>query len=338
MGNSSDQYFRTEPVFKLKTPLLFSHRGGARETPESTARGFRHAIDVARSDVLELDVQLTLDGEFVVWHGPELSNVRIEGEADKPIERKRNKIYDFSWLELDAKAWVADPEVKDLPVEKVELSDVPKEEDRCLLLLSDFFRKFPGIPLNIEIKESFNRKINEADRKGLKDNLRAFSEILSSDTSSRPIAVVSATENHIHEFRKLNGDRFPTGLSTQEQLILLLPMPAFTMKNRALETTHNQLVSNKAMVAKVRESGGSTFVFLTEFGSWLPAIDERIPSEEEIFAILDRGVDGIMTDRPQALREMMDQWISSRSRSRVIKKYKPSSKAEPVRGTKRRLA
>jgi glycerophosphoryl diester phosphodiesterase len=335
MGNSSDQYFRTEPVFKLKTPLLFSHRGGAREAPESTVRGFRHAIDAARSDVLELDVQLTLDGEFVVWHGPELSNVRIEAEIDRPIERKRNKIYDFSWTELKGKAWVADPAGKDPPDERVDLSNVPREDDRCLLLLSEFLGKFPDIPLNIEIKESFNRKINETDRKGLKDNIRAFSEVLLNDPSRRTIVVVSATDNYIDEFRKLNGDRFPTGLSTQEQLILML-LPALRIKNRALETIHHHLVSNKSLIAKVRESGGSTFVFLTEFATLFPAIDARIPSEEEIFEILDRGVDGIMTDRPQCLRGLMNKWISSRAKSKVSKKYKPSSKAKPIRRTKRR--
>ena len=93
----SIEYFRKDPIFKLETPLLFAHRGGAREMPESTVKGFTHALETAKTDVLELDVQLTKDGEFVVWHGPELNNVRIECESDRPIERPRDrkKIYHF---------------------------------------------------------------------------------------------------------------------------------------------------------------------------------------------------------------------------------------------------
>jgi glycerophosphoryl diester phosphodiesterase len=82
---------RIEPIFGLQTPLIFAHRGGAREVPESTRKGFAHAKEIAKVDVLELDVQLTKDGEFVVWHGPKLDNVRIKGQDDKPSKRERRK-------------------------------------------------------------------------------------------------------------------------------------------------------------------------------------------------------------------------------------------------------
>jgi glycerophosphoryl diester phosphodiesterase len=208
---------------------------------------------------------------------------------------------------------VADPDVKDRADGNIDLADVPKEDDRCLLRLADFLKKFPKIPLNVEIKESFSRKINETDRKGLKDNIRVLNEMLVNDTGSRKIVVVSATDIYIQEFRKCNSERFPSGLSTQEQLVLLFPLALFGMKNRALETSYSQMISNKIMVQRIRALGGSTFVFLTEFGRWLPAIDRSVPSEDAIFEILDRGVDGIMTDRPESVRKIMNKWIALRS-------------------------
>jgi glycerophosphoryl diester phosphodiesterase len=308
MGNGKSVHSRIDPIFKLKTPILFGHRGGVLEAPESTVMAFRHALEVARVDVLELDVQLTRDGRCVVWHGPELNNVRIEGIDDRPAQRGRNKIYDYDWSELDGKAWVADPSVKMLNVDQIDLSGVPKEEERCLLLFDDFLKKFPDSPLNIEIKESFNRHINDHDRKGLKDNLRAFSDLLNADAGNRIKAVVSSIDNYIDEFRKQNGE-YPTGLSTKEQLILhLLGMK---MKNRALETIHSRMFTTPKIIDQVREAGGATFVFLTEFGPLFPAIDEHEPSEKDIFEILDRGVDGIMTDRPKSVRTIMDKWIAS---------------------------
>jgi len=207
MGNGSQAASRIEPIFKLKTPLLFGHRGGVLEAPESTVKAFCHALDVARVDVLELDVQLTRDGRFVVWHGPDLNNVRIEGVSDRPSQRERNKIYDYDWAELDGKAWVADPAVKGLDVNQINLSDVPKEEDRSLLLFEDFLKKFSYSPLNIEIKESFNRHINGNDRKGLKDNIRAFSDILNADVGNRIKVVVSSNDEYIGEFRKQNSEK-----------------------------------------------------------------------------------------------------------------------------------
>jgi glycerophosphoryl diester phosphodiesterase len=95
MGNGKDMSSRIDPIFKLKTPILFAHRGGVLEAPESTATAFRYALDVAKADVLELDVQMTRDGRFVVWHGPEVSKVRIERIYDRPAKRERNKICDY---------------------------------------------------------------------------------------------------------------------------------------------------------------------------------------------------------------------------------------------------
>lgn len=308
-----NNHHRTEPIFQLKTPLLFAHRGGVLEVPESTVKGFRHALEFAEADVLELDVQLTRDGKFVVWHGPDLDNVRIEGQENRPSKRSANRknIGHFEWKELEKKAWVADPGVKYLERDKIDLSDVPMSEDRQLLLLSEFLEKFTDIPLNIEIKKSFRKKINNIDRKGLEDNIRAFSVLLKKDQGNRPIVVVSAGNDIIKEFRKINGEKFPTGLSIIEQFLFMIK--SRNMKNRVLETSYHKLFSSKRLVKKVRKSGGSTFIFLTEFGPLLPSIDKD-PDEKEIFTILDRGVDGIMTDRPRQLRRIMNEWIRSRSR------------------------
>lgn len=46
---------------------IFGHRGSMGTTPENTLLGFRHALDLG-VDGIELDVQLTKDGELVVIH------------------------------------------------------------------------------------------------------------------------------------------------------------------------------------------------------------------------------------------------------------------------------
>lgn len=49
-------------------PLLIAHRGGAALAPENTVTAFRQAIDWWGADVLEIDVRPTADGEVVVLH------------------------------------------------------------------------------------------------------------------------------------------------------------------------------------------------------------------------------------------------------------------------------
>lgn len=83
----------------MDRPLLIAHRGGSLEVPENTMAAFRHALDVGVRFV-ELDVQMTRDGELVVIH-------------DDTVDRTTDgsgAVGEFSFAELrrlDAGAWFA---------------------------------------------------------------------------------------------------------------------------------------------------------------------------------------------------------------------------------------
>ncbi|HEX6748562.1 MAG TPA: glycerophosphodiester phosphodiesterase [Longimicrobium sp.] len=51
-------------------PLLIAHRGGSALAPENTLAAFRRALGWWRADLLEIDVQPTRDGDAVVIHDP----------------------------------------------------------------------------------------------------------------------------------------------------------------------------------------------------------------------------------------------------------------------------
>jgi len=51
-------------------PMLVAHRGGSRLAPENTLVAFRQARERWRADMLEMDVRLTRDGHVVVIHDP----------------------------------------------------------------------------------------------------------------------------------------------------------------------------------------------------------------------------------------------------------------------------
>jgi glycerophosphoryl diester phosphodiesterase len=52
----------------LRAPLHISHRGGAKLYPENTLYAFERAVTLHRTDVLELDVHASSDGEVVIAH------------------------------------------------------------------------------------------------------------------------------------------------------------------------------------------------------------------------------------------------------------------------------
>ncbi len=302
---TSENYCRKDKTFRshsLTTPILFAHRGGVLEVPESTERAFRHALAVAKADVLELDVQLTRDGKIVVWHGPELDNVYLEGQSPDPGKRPRDRrtISQYAWCELEGKAWVADPGSDSLD------HVLEDKEGRQLMLLSEFLDRFPESPLNVEIKTSFKSNLGPHD--GIHENIEELIRVLDAGRNGRDIVVVSASHAIIKEFRNQCRQTYITNLSWWEQFVLIFTNP--DLRNRVLETVYDESASSKRLVERVRRLGGSTYVFLTKFGPY-PGIDQR-PDEREIRKILDRGVDGIMTDRPTRIRKIVDEWKQQR--------------------------
>jgi len=54
--------------------LIIGHRGANKSEPENTLRSFKKAIEL-QADYIELDVQVSKDGEVVVIHGYEISEL-----------------------------------------------------------------------------------------------------------------------------------------------------------------------------------------------------------------------------------------------------------------------
>jgi glycerophosphoryl diester phosphodiesterase len=300
---------RIDPAFGLRTPLLFAHRGGALEAPESTERAFRHAWETVGVDVLELDVQTTRDGHLVVWHGPDLDRVRIRGIPNDPRKRDKGRrlITDFAWSELNGAAWVVDPATQ--CGDRLDLSSTPEEPDRILLSLDDFLQRFPGAPLNIEMKSSLGP-----------DDVARFLSVLDLHRYERPIVVASADHRRMELFRSLlrgrrSEDGYPLSLSAAGNVRVMagvwlpfVPMPG--LSGWSMQTVWPRWVSSRTLVRRVREAGGGVHVFLSRFPPVARALDARAENvtESALFRILDRGVDGIMTDRPALVKPIIERW------------------------------
>ncbi|NHJ13656.1 MAG: glycerophosphodiester phosphodiesterase [Candidatus Thorarchaeota archaeon] len=61
-------------IFDIGRPLVMAHRGDPSRAPENTLLSMQLAVD-AGADVLETDLQLTADREFVLFHDEDLSRI-----------------------------------------------------------------------------------------------------------------------------------------------------------------------------------------------------------------------------------------------------------------------
>jgi glycerophosphoryl diester phosphodiesterase len=84
---------------RSRRPLILAHRGASHAAPENTMAAFRLAAEMG-ADGLELDVQLSKDGEAVVFHGSRV-NETTDGSG---------RVVDLTLAELqelDAGGWFA---------------------------------------------------------------------------------------------------------------------------------------------------------------------------------------------------------------------------------------
>lgn len=81
----------------MRRPQVIAHRGASGQAPENTLAAFRRALDLG-VDAVELDVQLSADGEAVVLHDPMVDRT-TDGRGlvrDLPLDALRR---------LDAGRW-----------------------------------------------------------------------------------------------------------------------------------------------------------------------------------------------------------------------------------------
>ena len=77
----------------LTPPVIFAHRGASSHAPENTLAAFQLAIDQG-AKAIELDVQLTLDQEVVVFHDVRLQ--RITNGTGKVMDLTLQEIKELS--------------------------------------------------------------------------------------------------------------------------------------------------------------------------------------------------------------------------------------------------
>ncbi|XP_037332439.2 lysophospholipase D GDPD3a [Pungitius pungitius] len=167
-----------------------SHRGGSGEKIESTMEAFTNAVQQG-TQMLEMDCHLTRDGHVVVSH-------------DENLLRQTGRDADISSLDF-----------QDLPLYKEKLEVTFYEgrhssgADRKFALLEDVFRKFPEMPVSVEIKENNHQLIEKVS-----DLVRSYNR--------EEITVWASVKSGILKDCRRTNDMMPYSFSESKGVLVLL--------------------------------------------------------------------------------------------------------------------
>jgi glycerophosphoryl diester phosphodiesterase len=255
-------------------PLFFAHRGGSALAPENTLVAYEKGLSYG-ADALELDVHPTRDGEIVVIHDDTLDRTtdgsgRVSGFTLDDL-RQFDAGYRFT---PDAGATYP-----------------YRRQSVTIPTLAEVFARFSTIRVNIEIKE---------DIPGVEEQL--WRVIQAAHAEDRSV-VAGFHLAPLQRFRAMSEGRVATSGSMSE--IRAFVLAAYAHVTRLLRPAYDALqvpetyrgipVVTPTTVRAAHQLGLAVHVW---------TVDDRASMER----LLGYGVDGLMSDRPDVLAEVLENW------------------------------
>jgi glycerophosphoryl diester phosphodiesterase len=266
----SDLGLARPPYTTHERPLFFAHRGGSALMPENTLPAYEHGLALG-ADALELDIHYTRDGEIVVIH-------------DDTLERTTNGSGPVAALTLD--------ELRRLDAGYRFTPDggatYPwRGKGVTIPTLVEVFERFPDVRVNIDIKQDSE----EGDRH--------FTRLLREHGWEDRTMVGSFEDPMVARFRALSEGRVATSASQGEARSFMLHV--LFRATRRLRPAYDALqVPEVHRRIRIVSPTSIRLARELELDIHVWTVDTAADMER----LLDWGVDGLMTDRPDILAEI----------------------------------
>jgi glycerophosphoryl diester phosphodiesterase len=258
-----------------RRPLVIAHGGGQGLHPPNTLEAFAHSIALG-CDALEMDLRVTKDDKLVTLH-------------DETIDRTsdgRGRAIDFTAAELKAKNFGF--KFKD-PAGTQPYRDTPAH----IATLEELFQKYPSTPMIVELKDrGTNGARAAANLNALITHYRRASDVI----------IASFDDATLNEFRRVSGGNIFTAaaVSTTKAFVLL----------SRVHLDWFAPTGNQALQIPTTKQG-----YRLDFPALIRAAHRRnmavhywtINEPGEMRRLIDLGADGIMTDRPDLLLNVVGQ-------------------------------
>ncbi len=256
---------------------VIAHQGGNHIRPDNTLMAFSHAVELG-VDALELDVHATADGQLVVIHDDTVDRTTNGSGRVSELTLAEIRELDAAWN------WPHHEETDEHPYRGQGVS-IPT--------LEEVLREFPDVPMTIEIKQADPPIVD------------AFGEMLQRFDREQNTIVASFHPEVMREFRERFPDFATSGVEPE--------IRAFYVMKTAFS---GWLYRPKMEAFQVPETSGNLKVITPRF---VRAAQRRginvqvwtVNDREAMLRVLETGVDGIITDRPDLLLEVLESYTSN---------------------------
>jgi len=295
-------------VAKGELPMIAAHRGGGDNNPENTMLAFREAVNTIGIDIIESDLYLTKDGYLVYNHDSyidETCNVNgdislEEVEALCEIKENRHYIKDMTLAELeqynfgyyfeDENGERIYKDVTDLEGTGIQIATVDK-------LFEEFYESNPDLLFIVEIKNSGELGYEAC---------RILNETLNQYPGYRDRIVVGTFHDEIETELKANYSDLlrgaPTGTAAKFVITQFLGVNIFDNSDFAclqIPTSYDlgiEVYLDKETIIKRAHRRNIAVQYWT------------INDADEMRELIELGCDCIMTDNPELLREVLEEY------------------------------
>ena len=263
---------RQRAFLEQRTPIAIAHRGGAEELPENTLPAFDAAVALGYRH-LETDAHLSSDGVLFSFHDEVLERVTDRRGAVSQVSA--------SVISGADAAYHFSPDGTTFPLRGSGIR-VPTMEE--------VLTRWPGVFLNIDAKS--DRVVEPLV--ALLRRLDAFDRV----------CVGSFSDERLRRVRRLTDGAVCTSMGPRAITAAWLGSRTGRMPGRGADCvqvpprTRGLAIVDRRFVSAAHRSGLQVHVW-------------TIDDEPEMHRLLDLGVDGIMTDRPRLLRDVLlarGQW------------------------------
>jgi len=257
---------------RLNHPLVIAHQGGDGVWPGETMLAYQNAAALG-VDVLEMDIHITKDGELILMH-------------DETVDRTTDGSGEIESMTLDelkkldaAYDWSPD-DGKTFPY---------RGQGIQVATLREIFQAFPDMRMTIEIKKT---NISMA---------KSFCALIREYKMQDKVLVASFHDERLREFRA-ECPEVATSSAKNETTVFVLLTKVYL----------GGFYSPKFYSLQVPEESGGITVMTPAFvraahARNLAVEPWTINDEETMLKLIEWGVDGIITDRPDIMMEILDR-------------------------------
>ena len=257
--------------------LVIAHRGGRGLAPEGTLTAFDHAVSLG-ADVLEFDTHLTKDGHLVVIH-------------DNTVDRTTNGTGKINEMTLE--------EVQDLDAgyqftnEKDEYAF--RDQGIYIPTVEEVFQKYPNMRFLIELKDTNVPEMYE-------EMIQELWHLIQNYQMEDNVMIGSFAHEINERFEEVSKGNIPIGAGEEEvrdfatkHVARLNGLAASNVDSLQLPTEGDGFdLTSKNIIRSAKARNISVYYW-------------TINDKETMNELIDKKVNGIMTDYPDLLIEVLEE-------------------------------